>query len=423
MSDLTAVLLVLLSFFVLPAEAMPEFARRYNVSCVACHQAFPRLNTFGDSFVAANYKMSNWRESNTVDLGDSRLALPKSPPLAFRAQTFAQLRESEQLDPSTGPTGNKSNFDFQAPYLIKLLSSSPLSDDISYYFYMIFAEKGENGTAVVEDAWIRHASLFGSGIGMQLGQFQISDLMFPREVRLTFQDFYAYRAAGLTYERGVVFDRELAGTGLAIGAVNGNGIDENFTINSPGYQRPDRMFDNDNRKSVFTRLGRALGPVDVGLFGLIGSQSSAGGVTGNQNGTRRSDKTSYGLDVAGSINGRLHWFGQALWNRWKDFLDPTPDRDFTWFGGFLGADYVQSDRWAYSALWNYTDASQFHGTGTIFEGIEINALTLGASYYFMRNVKGVAEMTYDFLEKNSGPPYVGHQSKEHSLLVGLDMAL
>lgn len=406
------------------ASAMPEFARRYNVSCVTCHQAFPRLNEFGKSFIDANYKMPNWRDSNTLNLGDERLALPKTPPLALRAQTFVQLRDGEEIDPATGPTGNNSNFDFQAPYLIKLLSSSPLSEELTYYFYGIFAEKGQNGTMTIEDAWIRHSNIFGSGVGMQLGQFQISDLMFPREVRLTFQDFYVYRAAAVTYERGVIFDRELGGFDVAVGAVNGNGVDENYSINSPGYQRPDRLFDSDDTKTVFGRIGRAIGPAEIGIFGLAGERRTSGGAAGDTVGTDHSSKGSYGIDLSGSISGKIHWFGQALWNYWESPLDVMPREDFNWFGGFAGIDYIANDRWVFSGLWNYVDASEFHGTATIFEGMNINAVSLGASYYFMRNIKGVMEATVDLLEEDDdGPPYVGHQNKDHSILFGFDMAL
>ena len=109
------------------------------------------------------------------------------------------------MNPSSGPTGNKSSFDFQSPYLIKLLSSAPLSDNITYYFYGIFAEKGGNGEALIEDAWFRHDDAFGTGVAAQLGQFQLSDLMFPRETRMTFQDFMVYRMAGVTYDRGLLF--------------------------------------------------------------------------------------------------------------------------------------------------------------------------------------------------------------------------
>jgi hypothetical protein len=231
------------------ARSMPAFARQYNVSCVVCHDAFPRLNNFGEQFAAMNYRMPNWRETMT-DVGDTRLALPKSLPLAIRAQAFVQGRdEGADIDPLTGQTNADSSFDFQAPYLVKLLSSAPLSEHITFYFYGIFAEKGGNGETLIEDAWFGHDDVFGTGIGAQLGQFQVSDLMFPREVRLTFQDFYAYRAAGITYDRGVIFDRGLGPVDVALGVVNGSGIEQNFSIDSPGIRRPDRLFDNDSRKS------------------------------------------------------------------------------------------------------------------------------------------------------------------------------
>lgn len=82
--------------------------------------------------------------------------------------------------------------------------------------------------------------LFGTGVGMQLGQFQLSDLMFPREVRLPFQDFKVYRMAGVTYDRGVLFDRTIGGLDFGIGLVNGNGIEDNLDINSPGLGCPMR---------------------------------------------------------------------------------------------------------------------------------------------------------------------------------------
>ena len=189
------------------ADGMPAFAREYGVSCNVCHAAYPRLNDFGERFAGdMNFRMANWRD-HTVPAGDDMLALPKTLPLAARAQAFVQARDAESIDPVTGEVTADSSLDFQAPYLLKLLSSAPLTDNISYYFYMIFAEKGANTEVIVEDAWFSYDDLFGSGVGLQLGQFQLSDLMFPREVRMTFQDFMAYRFAGITYDRGVLFGR------------------------------------------------------------------------------------------------------------------------------------------------------------------------------------------------------------------------
>ena len=404
----------------LTAEAIPVFARKYSMSCVACHSAFPRLNQFGEHFRDSNMRLPNWRD-NTVQTGDERLALPSTAPLAIRAQAYAQAREGKSIDPVSGETEQASS-DFQSPYLVKLLSSAPLSDHITYYFYGIFAEKGNNGETTIEDAWFRHDDLFGSGVGMQLGQFQISDLMFARETRLSFQDFMAYRMAGITYDRGLLFDRSLGKFDFGLGLVNGNGIDENFNINSPGYRRPDKMFDNNSDKSIFGRIGTDIGPVSLGLFGLSGEQANATGPAGLDSGNRDTDKRIVGLDISGDVQGKTYWYAQLLWNSWDGFLDKN--EDYNWWGGFLGADYIPNDFWAFSALYNYADADDLSNTDTIYEGIDINSLSLTASYYFMRNVKGIAEVNIDFLGEDSrkGTYYTGHLTKEHYILFGFDAA-
>jgi hypothetical protein len=363
-------------------------------------------------------RLPNWRET-MQDTGDDQLALPPYPPLAVRAQAYAQARTGKSIDPITGDTVDASS-DFQAPYLVKLLSSAPLSDHITYYFYAIFAEKGSNGETVVEDAWFRHDDLFGTGVGMQLGQFQVSDLMFPRETRLPFQDYMVYRMAEITYDRGVLFDRGVGAFDVALGLVNGNGIEQNFNINSPGYRRPDKMFDNNADKSVFGRIGIDVGPANFGLFGLAGEQKNATGPAGTESGD--TDKWIAGVDASGEVRGKTYWYAQVLWNSWEDFLEEG--QDYNWWGGFAGVDYIPSSRWAFSALYNLADADDLDGTDTIYEGIDINSLSLTASYYFMRNVKAVGEVNIDFLgeDDQSGTYYTGHLDKEYYALIGFDAA-
>ncbi|UHQ55212.1 hypothetical protein [Microbulbifer sp. YPW16] len=413
----------------LGAWAIPVFARQYEMSCAACHSAFPRLNAFGEEFAGNNYRLPSWRDK-TVDTGDNLLALPEKVPFAVRAQAYFQGREGESIDPLNGKRV-EADTDFQAPYLVKLLSSAPLSENLTYYFYAIFAEKGENGEVIIEDAWIRHSDLFSSGVGLQLGQFQISDLMFPREVRLTFQDFMVYRMASITYERGMILDRSFGPVDLALGLVNGNGITDNFNVNSPGYRRPDNLFDDNNSKSAFARLGVDEEPLSAGLFALSGKRDSATGPAGLFRGERDSDVTMLGVDFSGSIGNRAHWYAQYLWTSWDDFLQPEigdtilwPNRQYDWHGGFLGLDYIASDRWAFSLLYNSADANDLAHTDTIYEGIEIDTLTFTASYYFMRNAKGIIEINADFLGANDqqGLYFTGHLDKESYILLGFDVA-
>lgn len=419
---LAFIVALLLAVLAESASAIPVFARQYGMSCAACHTAFPRLNAFGEQFADSNFRLGNWRDTG-ADLKDDLLVLPEYPPLSIRAQGFVQARDAENIDVLTGER-TQADTDFQSPYLVKLLSSAPLSEHISFYFYGIFAEKGGNGETIIEDAWFSHDDLFGSGVGMQLGQFQVSDLMFPREQRLTFQDYVPYRMAGITYERGVILSRGAGPLDLAVGLVNGNGINDSVDANSPGFARPDNSFDNDNGKNAFGRIGTSLGPVSVGLFGLSGEQSRAQGAAGLDDGPPGSDKEVYGIDFSGRIGASTYWFAQYLWNRWDDFLVAAPGQSFDWEGGFVGVDYQLDERWVLSGLYNYADAGDFANTDTVFEGIEMNSLTLAASYYFMRNVKGILEINGDLLDKDpqTGTYFTGHLSRENYVLFGFDAA-
>lgn len=414
--------MLLLALAAPEASAMPEFARRYDLSCAACHSAFPKLNKFGEYFRDSNMRLPNWKES-ADKIGDDRLALPAYPPIAVRAQAYVQARDGEAIDPITGAS-ERAATDFQSPYLVKVLSSAALSDDITYYFYAILGEKGGNGEVLLEDAWFRHADVFGSGVGMMLGQFQLSDLMFPREVRLPFQDYMVYRMAGVTYDRGVLFDRAFGPVAIDLGFTNGNGITDNLNLNSPGYSRPDRMFDNNTSKTVFGRIGTDIGPVGIGVFGVSGRQYGAAGPAGTERSSRNTDKQVVGLDASGMIGANTYWYSQYLWNSWDGFLDADPTRDYRWSGGFAGIDWIRNERWAFSALYNYVDAGDLGGTNTIYEGLDMNTLSLTASYYFMRNVKGVVEVNFDLLDESTptGPYYTGHLSKENYILFGFDAA-
>jgi len=344
--SLTAIGLTAAVLLALPqaALAIPAFARQTQMSCSTCHAAVPKLNSFGESFLANGYRLPNWKEKRE-SYGDDRLALPSSVPLAVRIQGFGQLRKADRANTNE----EAANADLQSPYFIKLLGGAPLTDHINAYFYGIYAEKGENGGVLIEDAWIRHDDVFGTGVELQLGQFQVSDLMFPREVRLPFQDYIPYRMAGITYDRGILLSRGFGPVSIDIGVTNGNGIDESRTLTASGYQRPDHSFDNNDRKSVFGRIGVDAGPLDVGVFGYHGAQANGFQQEGVGNAPdHTAGKTIAGIDLSGRFGGSVYWYAQGLYNRWDDFL--AEGEHYAWWGGFAGVDWIYSREWAFSLL-------------------------------------------------------------------------
>ncbi len=45
------------------AMAIPAFARKYGMPCSACHEAWPKLNNFGQTFKDNGYQMGNDRDA------------------------------------------------------------------------------------------------------------------------------------------------------------------------------------------------------------------------------------------------------------------------------------------------------------------------------------------------------------------------
>ncbi|NIQ00956.1 MAG: hypothetical protein GWM98_05275, partial [Nitrospinaceae bacterium] len=193
---LLAALILVLDVLASAAEAIPVFARRYRVSCALCHIGFPKLNSFGEAFAGNGYQFPGQDLSDQqVETGDDKLQLLNRLPLAVRADGFFRARND-----------TRTRTDFESPFIIKILSSAPLKEDIAYYFYFLFDERGDVGG--VEDAFIVFNDGFqGVDLDLRIGQFQVTDIVFPREQRLTFQDFTYYiteiSASGfdLTYDR------------------------------------------------------------------------------------------------------------------------------------------------------------------------------------------------------------------------------
>ncbi len=254
-----SVILVLGILINYDAYSIPAFARQYSLSCKTCHAPAPKLKPYGEEFAANGFQLKDIEAPRYFqETGDDKLSLMRSLPVAIRLDVGASYN-----------TYNNKSGDFSSPYIIKLLSGGAISKDISYYFYFFFSERGE--IAGIEDAYIMFNDLFDIDLDLYLGQFQICDPLFKRELRLTFEDYEIYRTkiglnnANLTYDRGALVTLGLeTGTDIMLEIVNGNGIhaaDDN------------KVFDNDKNKNIFVRASQEITDfLRVGAFGYFGRQ-------------------------------------------------------------------------------------------------------------------------------------------------------
>ncbi|MBN1893141.1 hypothetical protein JW906_01550 [bacterium] len=227
-------------------KAIPAFARRYRISCSTCHAPFPKLKEYGDEFAGNGMILKEEeKERDYVVAGDDLLWLNRTFQMGVRFDAYALADPDAPVDK-----------DLQIPWGLKFLSGGTLYKNIGYYFYFYMSERGE--VAGIEDAYVHFDNLFGTGLDIMAGQFQTSDPLMKRELRLTFEDYMIYKArpglskTNLTYDRGLMFvyGVEKTGTDLVAMVVNGNGkgmADEET-----------QKFDMDSEKNFGLRLSQSI---------------------------------------------------------------------------------------------------------------------------------------------------------------------
>lgn len=358
------------------AVGIPVFARRYRVSCQLCHNPVPALTPFGEQFAGNGFRMSADEPArDTISTGDPLLWLPSDLPLAFRLDAYAQAY-----------AGGSVATDFQGPYTVKVLGSGSINRKLSWYVYALLLERGEFGG--VEDAYVNVNDIGGKPVDLMIGQFQLSDPLFKRELRLMFEDYVIYRARigdeplTLTYDRGILAFADVAGFTLAGLVANGNGI---------GEAEPNRRFDNGAGKTTMLHATRDLADgVRLGGFGLY-SRNSSDGV--------RNAVTMFGADATlgrGPVELNLQYVHRE-------------DDDPTFLGA--GSTLVKTDggfaellirpagsRWYGFGLYNLVKADRPYLDVRLGGAAGLGryeSATVGFGYLVMRNFRISAEGTWD----------------------------
>jgi hypothetical protein len=362
-------------------EAMPAFARKYQMSCKVCHAPFPRLKPYGEEFAANGFVLKDKEAPRyTADTGDAKLSLIRDLPIALRLEAFASLN-----------SGNGRSLDLSTPYLIKLLSGGEIFRNVSYYFYFFFSERGK--IAGLEDAFVMFNDLLG-GLDVAVGQFSVSDPLFKGELRLTYENYRIYKARpglsgiDLSYDRGVMLTYGLkGGTDLALEVVNGSGIGDSEA-------NPGGRFDADKYKNVLGRVSQGIGErLRAGAFAYYGKEQGANGLVNRawmagadatwsspnlelnlQYLERRDDNPSFllGASEVATRGG----FAELLW------LPRGGEGD--WYG---------------AALFNWVDSD--------WDALDYTAATLHGGWVLRRNFRLVAEATYAFRSKEGEYPRFG----------------
>lgn len=351
--------------------AIPAFARKYDMSCSTCHTPFPKLKPYGDEFAGNGFQLPDKEPPRFYrETGDDRLLLMRELPFALRLEGYGRWQPQ---------TAGRS--DFEAPYLLKLLSGGQIARDVSYYFYFFYDERGE--VAGLEDAFIMFNNLFSSELDAYFGQFQVSDPLFKRELRLMLEDYQVYRMkpglskANLTYDRGIMLTYGFpTKTDVVLEVLNGSGL---------GGMDATRSFDSDKYKNFAVRVSQDLTEgVRIGGFGYYGKEEQSGRVNSlwmvGPDVTLSSDKVDLNFQYVERRDNDPMFIGSTEKTKSRGAMCElvfTPDAD--------------KSTWYAAALYNWAEIRP--------EGYKYHSATGHFSYMLARNLRLIGEYTYDLQVK------------------------
>jgi len=158
-------------------RAIPAFARKYGMPCSACHEAWPKLNNFGQNFKDNGYQMMNERDAPIFQQAAYW-------PVAFRI-TPNWHRESVDKTDLTNPAttltteGQLTTHGFDLSGL-DILTAGTLAKNISF---LLVPSADNTGAFHFESANVRFDNLLHSGwLNVKVGKFELDNIISEKRI-------------------------------------------------------------------------------------------------------------------------------------------------------------------------------------------------------------------------------------------------
>lgn len=165
-----------------PASAIPAFARKYGLPCSACHEAWPKLNNFGQTFRDNGYQLGNDRDAPIYHSPSYFPSTVRITPQWHYESPGRTLIDTIAGDPSSGARESKlktSGFDLSG---FDLWTAGTLAKNISF---LVLPSFDSTGAASFEAAWVRFDNLLGSRwLNVKFGKHEL-DLPISEKRSLT----------------------------------------------------------------------------------------------------------------------------------------------------------------------------------------------------------------------------------------------
>lgn len=387
------------------AQAIPAFARKYDVSCTSCHTKPPRLNVFGEAFHMAGFQIPMVEEGETKKKRRIGRIWSETDFLnIFSVRATGNFVESFYK-------GDPSETNLTLPQEVEIYLAGTLAQNISYFFEL------ENETKAVEGIGgdsFEAKSRFGLGkeffLMFHLDHFMKGLAMGPMVMigKIDPSTNFSYPT-----NRQLVLN--------VLGRID-LGKMTRFTL-AP-YAFSSKFFgvktgEGDSIEITREVLYNTTGDFGIDVHGMVGRFMFQTGVmqglsTGTTDANQKKDpylmtRMNFGEEkyISGSLSGLLYWgndtamvdqelidwfrygfsgnlkyrlldlYGAVIWDKISDLPDAISNPfDDTAFGLTIEGDYLVSDQVLFSTRYD-----QLNGGGFINEKANGKVFTVQARYY------------------------------------------
>jgi hypothetical protein len=439
-----------LAFWAKDADAIPVFARKYGMSCNACHTMFPKLTKMGVAFRERGFRFAAGKEDldmqdgpgKNVDASDNAI-IPANFPFTLRTQI---------LFSGAGPIehGGQVVMPGHRPGMLDGALFEDANGQWKNNYKVGFGEFGLISSGSYNNwSWWLDAAVPG-GIGMLEGVYYFSDLLKVRFGRV--QNNVGYGMTMMSHRPlgwGWVDAAQMAGgtmlmmgDGISIhGTTNGDsGVGTYYNLSAFTFGK---NFAQNNQQSIayYGRVAQEI--MDNHIIGIYGytaknySSDAFGGegamlmamanpMTGlvTVNPMQFSSVKRYGVDFAINYGEPLQAYGAFTFGTQDSLLTGKrlSVRGFT-----VAGEWVFADSWLLGAKWDYSRSDLQMMNNAILRPNATRHITLYGIYQIAENVQATLSYTnsnnvVNFMSAAAGRT-TADQQNFNTALFAIDLAL
>jgi len=421
------------------AYGIPAFARKYGLPCSACHEAWPMLNNFGQTFKDNGYQLGNGRDAPIYQE-------PSYWPVMFRTQAFwhrennnRQVVDAVPGNPGAGQVESSvttAGFDLAG---VDFITAGTLYKNISFFVQPFIG----NNSIALSQAWARLDNLAGSHwLNVKVGKFELDEpVSVERSLILNntgavYYNYFFSSPGGNNFFQGIGLPQlgvEVAGhsendyTRYSVAVVSNS----NGAPNLPSNKAYD-VYANFNQAFEVPRLGSQ----QVGVYGFFGESPTYYLTSGGNPipGTGQGNKSFYRVGAYG------HWYidkfdfytffmhgsdnvflGNSVASNQPQNL-PVGAVGPTWNGGFVEGHYNPTPRWIFIGKYELARMSRQANPNIRSDAGNLDTWTVGYRWYPIMSPRAGLAWTQEYSRiTNPGvAPISGQDGIRNSYLMGFD---